>query len=168
MALIKGKQTEVTFKKVELTEEKQKESQKYVVKLNSLLEYKQGLISKSAAAAERNQQIQEELEQLNVEHALEIDPGKLKEIDSKRKELKGEAVDLVSIGEQQIRKVIRESVKSQEVKDMGAASDYEQRVFAKEVDGVIKELESEIERLKLLKKEHLNTHAMQLRARVFD
>lgn len=168
MALIKSKQEEITFKKVELTEDKQTAAKKYVEKLNSLIEHRQGLEAMSAAAVTRNQQIREELDSLNVEQALELDMDKLKAIDAKRRELKGEALDLFILDDSKIKMVIRESFKSEEVKALAAASGNEHRAFNKEVDELMKELNTEIERLKRIKREHLNTHSEHLQTRIFS
>lgn len=68
MALLKGKQAEITFKRVELNESNQKNTQKYVDKLNEILEYRRALDAKKNVAASQVKGIQEELETLNANY----------------------------------------------------------------------------------------------------
>ena len=155
MALLKGKQAEITFKRVELNESNQKNTQKYVDKLNEILEYRRALDAKKNVAASQVKGIQEELETLNANYVIELDNDKIKEMDAKRRELKEQISNLMLLVNTDFKRIIKEKINAQEVKDLSTAAQAESNEYDRQVDEAVLRLTEEIERLEQSKAEHL-------------
>lgn len=155
MALLKGKQADITFKKVELTEDNQKHSQKYLDKLNEILDYKRALDSRKNVAASQVKGLQEELETLNANYVLELDPGKQEAMDIQRRELKERISNLLLLANTDFKRVLKEKMDTKEVKDLAAAALNETAEYDKAVNELVEQLEDEIFRLQQSTREHL-------------
>lgn len=152
--------TEITFNRVELTELNQAESKKYVDKLDEIAEHKRGLEKRNSDSELQIQAIQEELKQLDAEALQELDLEKVKGIGTKRKELEEQLADISILEDYKIKQIIREQVESDEVKSLAVAADGEYSVYNQQVEGVLKQLEAEVTRLKSSKDNHLRRAGM--------
>lgn len=164
MALLNKKQSEeITFKKIELTDENQTDSKKFLDKVQMLRDKQLDMRSGNAATIERMGEIDAELNQLNSEQVLELDVDKLKELSKRKNELNAEKENLFILDEQKIRQIVRSGVKSDEVYALSSVSNAEYSAFSKEVDQTIAELKDEVKRLEKLKNDHLNQRASIVR-----
>lgn len=164
MALLNKKQSEgITFKRIELTDENQTESKKFLDKVQMLRDKQLDMRNGNTAALKRMGEIDAELDQLNSEQVLELDVDKLKELSKRKNELNTEKENLFILDEQKIRQIIRSGVKSDEVYALSSESSTEYAAFSKEVDQTLAELKDEVKRLEKLKNDHLNQKASIVR-----
>lgn len=166
MALInkQSKQAEVvTFKRIELTDDKQTKSLKFLDKVQMLRDKQLDMRNGNTAALKRMQEIDAELNQLNSDQVLELDVDKLKEISRRKSDLSIEKGNLFIMDEPKIRQIIRSGVKSDEVYALSSASNIEYAAFRTEIDQTIAELKDEVKRLEKLKNDHLNQRASTVR-----
>lgn len=160
MALLNKKQSEeITFKKIELTDENQTDSKKFLDKVQMLRDKQLDMRNGNTAALKRMGEIDAELDRLNSEQVLELDLDKLKEISKKKSELNTEKENLFILDEQKIRQIVRNGVKSDEVYALSSAAGKEYAAFNTEVKQTIAELQEEIKRLEKLTNSHLNQRA---------
>lgn len=162
MALInkQSKQTEgITFKRIELTDENQTESKKFLDKVQMLRDKQLDMRNGNVEALDRMSEIDAELDQLNSEQVLELDVDKLKDLSKRKNELNAEKENLFVLEEQKIRQIIRSGVKSDEVYALSSAAGKEYAAFNTEVKQTIAELQEEIKRLEKLTNSHLNQRA---------
>lgn len=160
MALLNKKQSEeIAFKKIELTDENQTESKKFLDKVQMLRDKQLDMRNGNAESLKRMSELDAELDQLNSEQILELDVDKLKELSKRKNELNAEKENLFILDEQKIRQIVRNGVKSDEVYALSSASNAEYAAFNTEVKQTIAELKEEIKRLEKLTNSHLNQRA---------
>ena len=164
MALLNKKQSEgITFKRIELTDENQTDSKKFLDKVQMLRDKQLDMRNGNTEALKRMGEIDTELDRLNSEQVLELDVDKLKDLSKRKNELNTEKENLFVLDEQKIRQIVRSGVKSDEVYALSSVSNTEYAAFSKEVDQTIAELKDEVKRLEKLKNDHLNQRASIVR-----
>ena len=86
---------------------------------------------------------------------IELDNDKIKEMDAKRRELKEQISNLMLLVNTDFKRIIKEKINAQEVKDLSTAAQAESNEYDRQVDEAVLRLTEEIERLEQSKAEHL-------------